>query len=234
MKRNVGHLMTSELVCVGPSTTFKEIVRLMSEHDISALPVVDAHGVLVGIVSEQDLILKEADPHAEDQPLFEGKRHRRQRMKAAGGVAAELMTKDVISIGPEAKIEDAARTMTDRHVKRLPVVTEDGRLAGIISRLDLLKVFLRDDGEIRQEVFERVVMPSINAGAEEVRVDVDRGLVLLRGHVSRRSLAEGLAQFADVIEGVVGVHNAIDWDENDLSTGDAQAWVGTVLGPGRI
>jgi CBS domain-containing protein len=233
MKRNVGHLMTADPVTVSPSTGFKEIVRLMSERGISALPVVDANGVLVGIVSEQDLILKEADPHAGGGPLFEGRRHRSLRMKAAGSVANEIMSRQVESIGPEATLEDAARVMSELHVKRLPVVAGDGRLVGIISRIDLLKVFLRDDGEIRQEVVERVLMPPINKGAGGVTADVEDGLVILRGRVTKRSLAESLVEFASIIEGVVGVHNEIEWSEDDLAT-RAEAWVGTVLGPGRF
>ncbi len=232
MKRNVGQLMISGPVRVGPSTGFKEIVGLMTHHGVSAVPVVDGDDRVIGIVSEDDLIQKEADPGSDDEPLFESKRHRRRRMKAAGGLAAELMTREVISISPAASVEEAARRMIERHVKRLPVVTEDGRLLGVISRIDLLKVFLRDDGETRQEVVERAVMPSLNEGAKDVSVDVDDGEVILRGSVSRRSLAEGIADFAREIEGVVSVHNGIEWDEDDVSIG-AYAWAGSVMPPGR-
>jgi CBS domain-containing protein len=191
MKRNVGQLMTSEVISVAPTARFKEIVRVMTEHRISAVPVVDEHGGLVGIVSEEDLIQKEADPGAYDEPLSESRRHRRRRMKAAGAAASDVMTREVISIGPAASIEEAAGQMAERHVKRLPVVAGDGRLLGIISRVDLLKVFLRDDGGIRQEVVERAVMPSLNEGAQGVTVDVEDGDLVLRGHVARRSLLRG-------------------------------------------
>lgn len=225
-------VMVAPVITASPNASVKSVAETLVRHRISAVPVVDEREGLVGIVSEEDLILKEAEPRLNDQPLIESRRHRRRRTKAAGSSASEVMTRRVVSIGPAASVEEAARRMAEQHIKRLPVVGENGRLLGIISRVDLLKVYLRDDGEIRQEVVDRAVMPSLQEGAQDVTVDVDGGEVILHGHVVRRSLAEGIADFARLIEGVVSVHNTIEWDQDDMQPG-AYAWVGTVMPPER-
>jgi CBS domain-containing protein len=221
MRRNVGQLMTADPVKVRMSTPFKEMVRLMREHGISGLPVVDEVGTLVGVVSEGDLILKETREQEAVGPLFESRRHRVHRLKAAGAVAADLMTSPVLSIGPLAASGEAARLMTDRGVKRLPVVDGGGRLVGVISRSDLLDVFLRDDGEIRQEIVERAVMPELRAEHPDVRVDVRDGVVTLAGTVKTRSTARSVADAAERVEGVVRVIDLLEWKVDDLARVEA-------------
>ena len=228
MRRNVGQLMTADPVRVGMGTPFKEIVRLMREHGISGLPVVDELGTLVGVVSEGDLILKEAGEQEEIGPLFESRRRRERRLKAAGAVAADLMSSPVRSIGPLAPAGEAARLMTDRGVKRLPVVDEAGRLVGVISRSDLLDVFLRDDGEIRQEIVERAVMPELRAEHPDVRVDVRNGVVTLTGTVKARSTAGAIVDAAERVEGVVRVIDLLEWQADDAVS------VGAFVSPAGI
>jgi CBS-domain-containing membrane protein len=146
MRRTVEDVMTREVVAVRGSTPFKALVRLLNEHRVTALPVLDDVGaVVVGVVSESDLALKEVQPLREGHtPIFESIRHRGEREKAGGTTAAALMTKPAVTVAPETPVA-AARLMHDRGVKRLPVVDHGGALVGIVTRADLLKVSLRPD-----------------------------------------------------------------------------------------
>jgi CBS domain-containing protein len=159
MERRVRDVMTSEVVTVGEQASFKEIAATMAEHRVSALPVLDAEGRVAGIVSEADLLLKEefAEGPAPGR-LFQGRRQRVERAKAAGATAAELMTAPAVTVGPDAAVAEAARLLHRHGIKRLPVLDPAGPLLGIVSRADLLKVFLRSDAEIAQEVRQDVLV----------------------------------------------------------------------------
>ena len=173
MKLTVSDVMTRTVVSVNAFAPFKDIVRRMQEYRVSAVPVVDEDDIVLGIVSEGDLILKE-DADLEGEPRFlDGARRRQDRSKAAGRIASELMTAPAITIGPDATLGEAARLMHRRAVKRLPVVDPaDGTILGIVSRTDLLKVFLRDDAEIAREVREDVIQPD---ALDRSGHDPDRG-----------------------------------------------------------
>ena len=155
----VKDLMTPQVVTIGPETPFKEIVARLANHRVSAVPVVDDDGLVLGVVSEADLLLKEEfpDPDA-DTPLFWTKRRRLERDRAAATTARDLMSIAVVSIAPEATVAEAARRMHSAGVKRLPVLDERGRLVGIVSRADLLKVFNRPDQAIRREIMDEVIV----------------------------------------------------------------------------
>lgn len=211
MKRTVQDVMTRTVVVVTDSAPFKEVVRRMQEYRVSALPVVDADDRVVGVVSEGDLILKE-DPELEgDGHLFEGRHRREAREKAAGMVAAELMTSPPLTIGPEATLGEAARLMHRRRIKRLPVVDPDGRILGIVSRADLLKVFLRSDGEIHEDVVDGVIQRTLWIDPATIRVEVRDGVVSLEGQVERQSLIPVLVGLVHSVEGVVGVENRLSF-----------------------
>jgi CBS domain-containing protein len=149
MGRRVRDVMTPQVLTVDEQAPFKEIVALMDECRISALPVLDEKGRVVGIVSEADLLLKEEFPEGPaGGRLLQGRRQREERAKAAGDTAVELMTAPAVTIGPDATVTEAARLLHRHGIKRLPVVDPAGPLLGIVSRADLLKVFLRADAEI--------------------------------------------------------------------------------------
>src|SRR5512132_2114694 len=155
----VKDLMTSQVVTVGPATPFKEIVARLAEHRVSAMPVLDDAGLVLGVVSEADLLLKEEFPNPDqDIPLFWTRRRRLERAKAAASTARDLMSVALVSISPDATVAEAARLMHKANVKRLPVIGEGGRLVGIISRSDLLKVFNRPDRSIRREILDEVIV----------------------------------------------------------------------------
>ena len=217
MKPTVSDVMTRTVVVVHVSTPFKDVVRRMQEYRVSALPVVDDEERLVGLVSEADLILKE-DPELEEAAhLFEGRQRRHDREKAAGLIAGELMTAPVVTVDPDATLGEAARLMHRKGVKRLPVVDGAGRFHGILSRSDLLKVFLREDADIEREVREDVVRRTLWIDPDTVTVRVRDGIVRLEGQLERRSLIPVLERLITAVEGVVGVEEALSFNVDDTA-----------------
>jgi CBS-domain-containing membrane protein len=215
----VKDLMTTQVVTVGPETPFKEIVALLAEHRVSAVPVVDDDRHVLGIVSEADLLLKEEFPEPDlDIPLFWTKRRRLEREKAAGATARDLMSSVVVSTAPEATVAEAARRMHAAGVKRLPVIDEDGRLVGIVGRGDLLKVFNRPDQAIRREIIDDVIVGEFMMNPNRFFLHVDDGVVVLQGRVERRSLLPYLLRAVHRVEGVVRVENRLAYDIDDADT----------------
>ena len=210
MRLTVSDVMTRTVVSVNAFAPFKEIVRRMQEYRVSAVPVVDEDHLVLGVVSEGDLILKE-DADLEGEPrVLDGVQRRLDRSKAAGRIAWELMTAPAITIGPAATLGEAARLMHRRAVKRLPVVDPDDRtILGIVSRTDLLKVFLRDDAEIAREVREDVIRRTLWIDPDTIRVVVRDGVVMMEGQVEHRSLRSFLEELVLSCEGVVGVDNRL-------------------------
>ena len=213
----VKDLMTPQVVTIGPATPFKEIVARLAEHRVSAVPVVDDDGLVLGVVSEADLLLKEEfpDPDA-DIPLFWTKRRRLERDRAAATTARDLMSIAVVSIAPDATVAEAARRMHSAGVKRLPVLDERGRLVGIVSRADLLKVFNRPDQAIRREIMDEVIVGEFMMDPNRFFIDVTDGVVVLQGRVERHSLLPYLVCAVHSVEGVVRVKNRLSFDIDDV------------------
>ena len=202
---------------VGPAAPFKEIVARLAEHRVSAAPVVDEAGRVLGVVSEADLLLKEEFPDPDqDIPLFWTKRRRLEREKAAGSTARDLMTVALVSISPDATVAEAARRMHRAQIKRLPVIGEGGRLVGIISRGDLLKVFDRPDHAIQREILDDVIVGEFMMAPSRFFIHVDDGEVVLQGQVERRSLIPHLVRAIHDVEGVVRVENRLAYDIDDV------------------
>jgi len=213
----VKDLMTPQVVTIGPATPFKEIVARLANHRVSAVPVVDDDGLVLGVVSEADLLLKEEfpDPDA-DIPLFWTKRRRLERDRAAATTARDLMSVAVVSIAPDATVAEAARRMHTAGVKRLPVLDEGGRLVGILSRADLLKVFNRPDQAIRREIMDEVIVGEFMMDPNRFFIHVTDGAVVLQGRVERRSLLPSLVRAVHSVEGVVRVKNRLTFDIDDV------------------
>jgi CBS domain-containing protein len=226
--------MTTKVVVVDEAASYKEIVRLLHEFRVSALPVVDSDGIVVGIVSEADLMLKE-DPGQEGEAhLFETRRQRGTREKARGSVASQLMSAPVATARPEASLAEAARSMHELGVKRLPVVDPQGRVIGIVSRADLLSVFLREDEEIRHDVVEGVIAHTLWIDPATIRVEVNEGVVRLEGPLERRSLVPVLVGLVYAVEGVVGVENHLSHLVDDSGPGGPPLpWLGLMSGMAR-
>jgi CBS domain-containing protein len=211
--------MTSRVHVARPLTPFKRLVQLIEENKISAVPIVDAEGFPVGIVSESDLLLKERRREIESElSLLHPRRRRQERAKAEGVVAWEIMTKPPITIRSDATMPQAARLMQERNVRRLVVVDERGKIAGIVSRSDLLQVFLRTDDELRDDVLSTI--PSmLLAQPDSVQVAVRWNVVTLSGEVDRKSDAEIFARMTRELDGVVDVVNRLThrWDDTDVA-----------------
>lgn len=213
----VKDLMTTQVVTVRPATPFKDIVARLAEHRVSAMPVVDDAGRVLGVVSEADLLLKEEFPDPDqDMPLFWTKRRRLEREKAAGSTARDLMSVALVSISPDATVVEAARRMHRANIKRLPVIGEGGRLVGIVSRSDLLKVFNRPDRSIRREIMDDVIVGEFTMDPDRFFIHVDDGVVVLQGRVGRRSLIPYLVRAVHGVEGVVRVEDRLAYDIDDV------------------
>jgi CBS domain-containing protein len=208
--------MTVRVHIAGPLTPFKILVRLIEENRISAIPVVDERGMPVGVVSESDLLLKErrGELESEGSPLHLWRR-RQEKAKADGTLAGDLMTAPAITVGLQTSITEAARIMQERKVRRLVVVDARGRIAGIVSRSDLLQVFLRTDEDLHDEVVNRILPAVLPADAGAVEVDVESNVITLSGEVDRRSDADIVARLACEVDGVVDVINRLTfrWDD---------------------
>lgn len=229
--RTVADVMTRKVVAVDAFAPFKDIVRKMQEFRVSAVPVVDEDGRIMGVVSEGDLILKE-DPDLEGGAhLFEGIHRRHDRSKAAGLIASQLMTVPAFTVLPGASLGEAARLMHRKAVKRLPVVDEEGRVQGIVSRTDLLKVFLRDDVEIAGEIREDVIRRTLWIEPDTIRVMVRDGVVTLEGQLERRSLIPLLERLVLGVEGVVAVKDRLTFLNDDSSRGAELPLPWTPLAP---
>jgi len=183
----VREIMTTDVVAVAPDTPFKEVVERLLRADVSCLPVVDAGGKLVGLITEADLISKEA---------YGGRRHRALALladllsardhhwvtKAAGSAAGDVMTRSVMVCQPDEDVRSVARRMLERGVKRMPVV-DTGTLVGVVSRHDILGMFDRPDEAIAADV-ERVLSDPLRMPEDHhVRFAVERGAVTLTGDV---------------------------------------------------
>jgi CBS-domain-containing membrane protein len=208
--------MTPEVVTVGEQASFKEIAATMAEHRVSALPVLDEDGRVAGIVSEADLLLKEEFPEGPaGGRLFQGHRQRVERAKAASGTAAQLMTAPAVTVGPDATVTEAARLLHRHGIKRLPVVDPAGPLLGIVSRADLLKVFLRSDAEITQEVRQEVLLRAMWVDPDSLTVQVRDGVVTLTGRLERRSLIPITVSLVQGLDGVVDVVDRLTFEIDD-------------------
>jgi len=200
----VSDVMTHTVVSVGRDAHFKDIVRLMQEWRVSALPVVEGEDRVVGVVSEADLLHKEE--FRDGDPDRYTQLRRLKDMEKAGGVRArDLMTSPALTVHPGTTIAQAARTMARTRVKRLPVVDELGRLEGIVSRADLLKVFLRDDESLAEEIRREVVAHLFPPPLSQLRVAVHDGVVTLSGRMRDTSLVPVAARLVRAVEGVVDV-----------------------------
>lgn len=212
----VESLMTTEVVTATTDTPFKEIVRLLDEHRISALPVVDTRGVPVGVVSEADLVAKEEYVGGTEEPrLFAGAARKQRWHKAHGRTAGDLMTKPAVTIATDASVTAAARKLADGNLRRLFVVAPDGTLAGVVSRRDLLSLFLRTDEQIREDIGREVLARALWADPNSITIEVADGVVTLAGQFDRRSEAEMATRLTAARPGVVGVvdHLSYEWDD---------------------
>lgn len=185
----VAEVMTKDPVTVAPDAEVKEIVKVLTMNEITAVPVVTGDGVPIGVVSEMDL-------------------------RGLGGRARDLMSVPVLAVEAGESISFAARELNRRGVRRL-FVLDHGRLVGVVSRRDLLRVFLRSDDEIRADIEREVFQRALWADPNAIRVSVEHGVVTLRGMVERRSEVDLAGRLTPTVPGVIEVRNRLDYGWND-------------------
>ncbi|WP_369263616.1 CBS domain-containing protein [Streptomyces sp. R35] len=215
----VSDVMTQTVVAVGRDAPFKEIVRTMEQWKVSAMPVLEGEGRVIGVVSEADLLPKEEFREGE-QSLYEQRQRLSAVAKAGATTAGELMSAPAITVHADATLAQAARIMAVRRVKRLPVVDGIGMLQGIVSRADLLKVFLRSDEDIEEEVRRTVVSYLFPAFSHAIHVNVHEGVVTLRGHIRDTSLILVAVRLVRAVEGVVDVEPHLTGESADAGGPD--------------
>jgi CBS-domain-containing membrane protein len=195
--------MTTDVVTVDKASSCKQVARIMVEQRVNAVPVLTENSQVAGIVSEADVLRKE---ERDFRRLGTGlpRRTRRERAQADARVVTELMSTPVITIRPDAPVGAAARLMNGHRIRRLPVVDSSGKLIGIVSRRDLLSVFLRPDEEIAAEV-HGVLTGILLAEPDGVVVKVREGIVTLAGTLAREDLIEVAKRLASGVDGVITV-----------------------------
>jgi CBS domain-containing protein len=215
VKLTVRDIMTTNVVTVRADASFKDIAVRLREHRVSAFPVLDEDGTVIGVVSEADLLLKEALPLSEEalseEDALEGARpgilRQRAQEKARAVTAADLMSRPAVTVGVEDSVEHAARLMYARGVKRVPVTDAAGRLVGIVSRADVLSVFGRADEEIREQIVAEVIRGEFGADPEKFGVTVADGVVTMTGQPGSVSLGRDLLSRVRHVQGVVSVRD---------------------------
>lgn len=212
----VEEIMTRDVITVTPETPVHKAARLMVDHEVSGLPVLDGAGALVGVISEGDLILRQKSRPRESwwRSFFhDPERLAREYQKAAGTTVGEVMTRAVVSVNPVLPIESAAGILDSRGIRRLPV-TVDGRLVGILSRGDLVKAVAmaipqgvsRSDAELITEMRARMSRESWTSPGGLV-VEAKDGMISLWGLANSDAERAALTTMARAIEGCRGVDN---------------------------
>lgn len=202
----VKEIMTRDVVTIGPEADLRDVARTLVASGISGIPVCGARRELLGVISEGDILLKEGGP-TKSRRRF-GRTDGSDR-KADATRVGDAMTSPVVTISPYASVAEAARTMAELGIKRLPVV-RNGALVGIVSRTDLVRAFVRSDADIRREIREDVLVGTLWLEAPEViGVDVDRGAVRLTGQLEAPLDAELLSRLVARVPGVVSVESEL-------------------------
>jgi len=223
----VEDVMTKSPWTVRPDTSLKEVAEILVGQNISGVPVVDSESRVVGVVSEGDILLKETGGVGSErgflarllsfEPLEE--------LKLDARTAAEAMTAPAITITRRRPVTEAAAKMLEEGVKRLPVVDEEGKLVGIVTRADLVRAFVRSDQEIESEIREDVIGRTLWLSPDTIAVEVDKGEVRLSGVVGTKADAELVPAFVQRVPGVVGVLSKLRWeDENGSKQGRLLLW----------
>ena len=213
--------MTTDVVTLRPDDGFKEIVRALADRGVSGAPVIDRTGGVMGIVSEADLLNKEAFSRVADEHRrsFASRSVRAARAKAAGDTAGDLMSRPAMTVSVDAPVAHAARLMAERGIKRLPVIGADGALVGIISRADVMGVFLAPDDQIRQEVVSEVIERCLPGDQPRIRVEVSEGVVTLSGQTESEGVIPIAVALTGAVDGVVDVLDRLSCVQTNTSPG---------------
>jgi CBS-domain-containing membrane protein len=219
MKAKVKDVMSAEVVAVRRGASFKEMAATLRQYRISAFPVIDDDGKVIGVVSEADLLAKEAltDGQAGLPGAVTGLLHHKQHEKADALTAGEMMTHPAVTVRPDDTVEHAARMMYTLQVKRLPVVDAGGCLIGIVSRSDVLAVFDRPDSEILAEITGDVILHDFLIDPAMFAVTISDGVVTIRGNLESAHLGHELVTKIRQVRGVVAVRDELSYPPGERS-----------------
>jgi CBS-domain-containing membrane protein len=216
MNVTVNDVMTTTVVAVKKGASFKELAALLRKYRVSAFPVLDDDQRVIGIVSEADLLAKEALNADRGGPIA-AMVHHKELEKADGVTAGELMTSNVVTVKPDDTVEQAARLMYHLQVKRLPVVDAGGHLVGIVSRADLLAVFDRPDEQIRAEIVNDIILHEFLIDPALFMVTVADGVVTIQGTPETADMGRNLMNRIRHVTGVVAVRDELSWPPPERS-----------------
>ena len=219
MKATVKDVMSAEVVAVRRGASFNEMAASLRQYRVSAFPVIDDDGKVIGVVSEADLLAKEAlaDGQAGIPGAVTGLLHRKQQEKADALTAGEMMTHPAVTVRPDDTVEHAARMMYTLQVKRLPVVDAGGCLIGIVSRSDVLAVFDRPDSEILAEITDDVILHEFLIDPAMFVVTIRDGVVTIRGNLESANLGHQLVAKIRSVRGVVAVRDELSYPPAERS-----------------
>jgi CBS domain-containing protein len=218
---NVADIMTRDVITVSATTSIPAAARLMVDHGVSGLPVVDQRGAIVGIITEGDLIVRQKTP-----PLTRRSRWAlffadpeglaRDYQRAAGTTVGEVMTREVAWVGPEWPIASVASKLEWLRIRRLPVVDASGQLVGIVSRGDLIKALAvtpvaiagrRPDTDLAADMRARLARESWASSG--ISVEAVDGVLRLSGMVESRAERSAIETMARAVDGCLGVEGQL-------------------------
>ena len=210
MNATVKDVMSTHVIAIRDIATFKEIATTLHEQRVSAFPVIDEDNKVIGVVSEADLLAKEA---------LEGTVPRTQqsltqqsvRRRVNAVTAADLMTKPPVTTSPDEPVTHAARLMYDRRVKRLPVTRDDGTLIGIVTRSDVLSVYSRSDADIQHQITQDLVLGTFACDPDRFTVTVKNGIVTIKGAPESTLIGLDIVSAIRHVEGVVAVRDRLSY-----------------------
>jgi CBS domain-containing protein len=210
MSATVKDVMSIHVIAVREIASFKEIATRLREQRVSAFPVIDLDGRVIGVVSEADLLTKEALEGTVPRTIQSlTRQHVRSQVNAV--TAADLMSKPAVTIGPDEPVTHAARLMYDERVKRLPVTSDDGKLIGIVTRSDVLSVYSRPDADIQREITQDLILGTFLCDPARFTVTVNDGIVTIEGTPETALIGHDIIDAIRHMEGVVAVRDRLSY-----------------------
>jgi CBS-domain-containing membrane protein len=210
MNSTVRDVMSTHVIAVRQRASFKDMAAMLRNMRVSAFPVIDDDNKVIGVVSETDLLTKEALEGTVPRTLQSLARQRVQS-QVTGVTAADLMSKPAVTIGPDEPVAHAARLMYNQRVKRLPVISDDGVLIGIVTRSDVLSVYSRPDTEIQREIAQDLILGTFLGDPARFTVTVKDGIVTIEGTPETTAVGHDIIDAARHAEGVVAVRDRLSY-----------------------
>ena len=212
MNSTVKDVMSTHVIAVRQNATYKDMAAMLHEQRVSAFPVLDDHNKVIGVVSESDLLTKEA-LEGTVPGMLQSMVSQREHARASAVTAAELMTKPPVTVGPDEPVTQAARLMYSRRLKRLPVTSDDGTLIGIVTRADVLSVYSRPDADIQREIIQDLIVAMFAGDPARFTVTVADGIVTIEGAPETDLVGRDIIDAARHVESVVAVRDRLSYPE---------------------